>query len=49
MLETVPEGEELMPHRYQMSIPLSEADQMPHVAQVVLPASPPRKMLRSCS
>ncbi|KAJ8436782.1 hypothetical protein Cgig2_032010 [Carnegiea gigantea] len=48
MMEVVPEGEELMPHRHQMSIPLSEADQVSHVGQVALPASPSRKVSRRC-
>lgn len=35
MIDTVAEGEELMPHRYQVSIPLSQADQVPDVTVAI--------------
>ncbi|KAJ8436474.1 hypothetical protein Cgig2_000459 [Carnegiea gigantea] len=39
MVETVGGGEELMPHRYQVSMPISKTDQLSAVLPVAIPTS----------
>jgi len=39
MVANVREGEEQMPHRYQLSLPISKADQVPAVLPVAIPTS----------
>ncbi|XP_021728874.1 non-structural maintenance of chromosomes element 4 homolog A-like [Chenopodium quinoa] len=43
MADSVPTGEELMPHRYQASVPLSQADTVPNLTPVAIPTSPTTK------
>ncbi|KMT14390.1 hypothetical protein BVRB_4g071700 [Beta vulgaris subsp. vulgaris] len=39
MVDSVASGEELMPHRYQVSTPLSQADAVPNLTPVAIPTT----------